>query len=456
MNILILTGRFGMGHIKAAGAITEELLQAYPKARIDTVDFMEYLFPTLSPCIYKGFQLLVSRCSGLYNSLNHIAGRYGDVPMKRALLRKMDDLLSLYQPDLILATLPICGQYISAYKALRRCRIPLYTYITDITVHEEWLSSGTDLYFVGDSTTKNALLVRGIPSDKILVTGIPVSQAFQAAGAEKIAKRKNAGAVKSTKMNADGAAKSAVRVSESGKAGTGSPRPENSRAQDSVRTTQHLLVMGGGLGLIPGGLRLLENLSRDPRLSITLIAGTNTKLADQVRAACPSVRTIGFTDQVARYMQEADLLVTKPGGTTTFEAIASRTPLYVVCPFLEQERGNAHFIENTGIGRVLWDTDGSAGMVERDLSGLLSDANRLSAMQQNMDKLSASFLHTNAIDCYMEANVEAFCRTPRTSVSTAVSVTAGKAAAKAASTAAPSGMPSVISANVSVEVQSCC
>lgn len=434
MNILILTGRFGMGHIKAAGAITEELLQAYPKARIDTVDFMEYLFPTLSPCIYKGFQLLVSRCSGLYNSLNHIAGRYGDVPMKHALLRKMDDLLSLYQPDLILATLPICGQYISAYKALRRCRIPLYTYITDITVHEEWLSSGTDLYFVGDSTTKNALLVRGIPSDKILVTGIPVSQAFQAAGAVKRARQVN--------EDAEG-----VMLKKSEVINTGMQK------DGAVR---RLLVMGGGLGLIPGGLRLLENLSRDPRLSITLIAGTNTKLADQVRAACPSVRTIGFTDQVARYMQEADLLVTKPGGITTFEAIASRTPLYVVCPFLEQERGNAHFIENTGIGRVLWDTDGSAGMVERDLSGLLSDANRLSAMQQNMDKLSASFLHTNAIDCYMEANVEAFCRTPRTSVSTAVSVTAGKAAAKAASTAAPSGMPSVISANVSVEVQSCC
>lgn len=442
MNILILTGRFGMGHIKAAGAITEELQQAYPKARIDTVDFMEYLFPTLSPCIYKGFQLLVSRCSGLYNNLNHIAGRYGDVPMKHALLRKMDDLLSLYQPDLILATLPICGQYISAYKSLRRCRIPLYTYITDITVHEEWLSSGTDLYFVGDSTTKNALLVRGIPSDKILVTGIPVSQAFQAAGAEKIAKRKNAGAVKSMKMNADGAVKSAVGVSDSENAGTGSASSDNSGA------VRRLLVMGGGLGLIPGGLRLLENLSRDPRLSITLIAGTNKKLADQVRAACPSVRTIGFTDQVARYMQEADLLITKPGGITTFEAIASRTPLYVVCPFLEQERGNAHFIENTGIGRVLWDTDGSAGMAERDLSGLLSDADRLSAMQQNMDKLSASFLHTNAIDCYLEANVEAFCRTPRTSVSAA--------AAKAASTAAPSGMSPVVSANVSVEVQSCC
>ena len=84
-----------MGHIKTAGAIAEQLQDASPDVRGDTVDFLEFLFPTLSSGIYKGFQLLVSRCSGLYNDLNRIAGRYGDVPMKNALLRKIDHLLSL-------------------------------------------------------------------------------------------------------------------------------------------------------------------------------------------------------------------------------------------------------------------------------------------------------------------------------------------------------------------------
>ena len=355
MNILILTGRFGMGHIKAAGAIAEQLRQTADDVRVDTVDFMEFLFPTLSAGIYKGFQLLVSRCSGLYNDLNRIAGRYGDVPMKTALLRKIDRLLALYQPDLIIATLPICGQYLSAYKARRCCRIPMYTYITDITVHEEWLSSGTDLYFVGDETTRNALLSRGIPSGKILVTGIPVSQAFHRAGELK--------------------------------------------AESPAGERKHLLVMGGGLGLIPGGLRLLQDLSRSPFLVITLIAGSNQKLAEQVRAACPAVQTLGYTDQVARYMQQADLLITKPGGITTFEAIASRTPLYVVCPFLEQEKGNAHFIENAGIGRVLWDNNSSD--VGADLLSLLFDSHRLSAMKDNMDRLSATFLPVTPLDCYL-------------------------------------------------------
>ena len=40
MNILILTGRFGMGHIKAAGAIAEQLRQTADDVRVDTVDFI--------------------------------------------------------------------------------------------------------------------------------------------------------------------------------------------------------------------------------------------------------------------------------------------------------------------------------------------------------------------------------------------------------------------------------
>ncbi|MGN1143610.1 MAG: glycosyltransferase [Anaerovoracaceae bacterium] len=387
MNILIFTGRFGMGHIKAAGAIAEQLRQTAGDVRVDTVDFMELLFPTLSSGIYKGFQLLVSRCSGLYNDLNRIAGRYGDVPMKNALLRKIDRLLALYQPDLIIATLPICGQYISAYKVRRCCKVPMYTYITDITVHEEWLSAGTDLYFVGDETTRNALLSRGIPSDKILVTGIPVSQAFHRAGdlkAETAAKAKMSETAAKVKMSET--ATKAEGAETAYKVGTKSGKKK------------HLLVMGGGLGLIPGGLRLLQDLSRSPFLAITLIAGSNQKLAEQVRAACPAVQTLGYTDQVARYMQQADLLITKPGGITTFEAIASRTPLYVVCPFLEQEKGNAHFIENAGIGRVLWDNNSDVGA---DLLSLLFDTHRLSAMKENMERLSASFLPVSPLDCYL-------------------------------------------------------
>ena len=45
MNILILTGKFGMGHVKCAEAISEEIHASNADASITTVDVMDYLFP---------------------------------------------------------------------------------------------------------------------------------------------------------------------------------------------------------------------------------------------------------------------------------------------------------------------------------------------------------------------------------------------------------------------------
>ena len=169
MNILILTGRFGMGHIKAAEAIEEQILAENPNAEVTTIDFIDYMFPAISKSIYKGFNFMVSRCAGIYNAVNKAAGKNSGVPLKLTFTRKIDKLIEMYQADAIVVAFPVCSQYISSYKRMRRCRIPLYTYITDITAHEEWIAPETDKYFVGDVTTKNALLSKGISADKIAV-----------------------------------------------------------------------------------------------------------------------------------------------------------------------------------------------------------------------------------------------------------------------------------------------
>ncbi|MCI8608803.1 MAG: hypothetical protein HFE73_04070 [Firmicutes bacterium] len=374
MNILILTGRFGMGHISAAQAIAEDIGDTSCEASVATVDFMEYLFPELNRVIYHGFNFLVSRCSTVYNHLNKAAGKYGDVPLKLALLRKIDSLMERYQPDLIIATLPVCGQYISAYKKRRCCQVPLYTYITDITLHEEWIADETDLYFVGDLSTKNALISRGVSPSKILVTGIPVRKVFHQAQEEQSVQARQ---------------EAQKRLDGSG---------ESSCAQ--------VLIMGGGLGLIPGGNQLLKTMNSLDSVSVTLIAGRNHRLAEEVREKYPNIHVVGFTNRVDQYLKQADLIITKPGGITTFEAIAAKTPLFVVHPFLEQERGNALFIESANIGRIIWDKHAD---IAAEFLALFRDKTRLLAMQSNMSKLEASFSPVGPLEYYMEREMEKCC-----------------------------------------------
>lgn len=177
MNIIILTGRFGMGHIKAAEAIKEEIM-AHGNNYAKIIDCMDYLFPTVSGGIYKGFDFMVSRCSGIYNALNKLSSKSSSVPLTASVIKKIDRLLDEYQADAVVVTFPVCSQYISAYKRMKQSDIPLYTYVTDVSVHEEWIAPGTDKYFVGDKTTKQTLVSKGVEEEKIVISGIPVRKCF--------------------------------------------------------------------------------------------------------------------------------------------------------------------------------------------------------------------------------------------------------------------------------------
>lgn len=346
-----------MGHVKCAEAIAEEIYASQPDASVATVDVMDYLFPHFSKAIYKGFSLLVTRLPGMYNYLNRAAGRHAGIPMKRAIAAKLDRLLSYTKPDLIISNLPVCSKYISAYKELRVCTPPLFTYITDITVHDEWIADKTDLYFVGDESTRNALMSKGVSAEKIVVSGIPVKQDFKTVG-------------------------DAAGIRYAAEA-------------EVANKKMQLLITGGGLGLIPGGGRFLKRLNDKDTLSVTLIAGNNRRLEKQARRKYKNINVIGFTDKVALHMAAADLILTKPGGITTFEAIASGTPMYVVDPYLEQEMGNARFIESKNMGRVVnsCETDIASDIIEFMRNTVLIDT-----MKENMARLPEGFASSNPLD----------------------------------------------------------
>ena len=351
-----------MGHVKCAEAITEEIYASRPDASVTTVDVMDYLFPHLSKAIYKGFSLLVTKLPGMYNHLNRAAGKHAGVPMKNTIAAKLDRLIAETQPDLIISNLPVCSKYISAYKELRVCTVPLFTYITDITVHDEWIADKTDLYFVGDESTGNVLISKGVSAEKIVVSGIPVKRVFKSAFK-------------------DGTLK------------------DQEKADTGTHTKKRLLIMGGGLGLVPGGSRLLKRLNEETCFEVTLIAGKNRSLEKRARRKYENINIVGFTDKIADYMAAADLVLTKPGGITTFEAIASRTPMYIADPFLEQEMGNARFIESKNIGRVVWSRDCD---VASDIINFLKDTVLIDTMKENMAKLCQSFSCPNPMQYFGE------------------------------------------------------
>lgn len=338
LRAVIFTGRFGMGHCAAAEALRQTILEERPDAAVRVVDVMDYLFPEASGRIYAAFGLLVRRCAWVYNLLNRAAGAHAAAPLQGVVVRKLDALAA--EADLMIAVMPVCAQYLSAYKRQRGSDIPVYTYITDVTAHGEWIAPGVDRYFVAAPETRESLAAMGVDPARVTVCGIPVRRDFR-------------------------------------------------RARPDARRGRRVLVMGGGLGLIPEAEAILEALCADPAAEVTVVTGRNEALRRRLASRFPGAEVLGYTDQVSRLMRAADLVVTKSGGITTFEAICTQTPLYVLRPFLVQEVGNARYIEGHGLGWVGWHRSGEAAV--RDVTALLKSPLLLAEMRRNMAAVRRSW-----------------------------------------------------------------
>lgn len=336
MNILILTGKFNMGHSSAAQSLSQELLSAYPDAIIEVEDFLTWAIPGMDAAVYKLFGLFVTHAHGLYNAFYKLTDpATGDLlpAYARPFLRSMEELLAWRRPDAVIATHPLCAQLVGRCKKRGSYNGLLLTCVTDVTSHGEWLCRECDGYLVGAPAVRDSFVERGVEPERIAVTGIPVRPEFKA---------------------------------------------RTSRAEKGPR---RLLIMGGGLGLLPKDDEFYQAVNDLPGVQTTLITGKNRKLFDRLVGRYPNIRVLGYTPEVYAYMGQSDLVLSKPGGVTTFEAIFSATPILAWEPFWEQERRNAAFLVREGMGRVAGKRSGECLAA---LTGLLADPAALAEMSGRM------------------------------------------------------------------------
>ena len=116
-----------------------------------------------------------------------------------------------------------------------------------------------------------------------------------------------------------------------------------------------------GLVLFGGqGAAVMEYIARSlSDRQLVLICGHNDKLADKLRAPSHNAPHYveGFTNEIPRYMQLADYFIGKPGPGSISEAVFAHLPVIVECNSrtLQQERYNADWIREQGLGMVLPD-----------------------------------------------------------------------------------------------------
>ena len=342
MNVLILTGKFGMGHLSAARALQEQLGQ--DGHHVEIVDLFEYALPGQASARYWWFNVLVTYGGVFYNLYHDLTANNTGDSRGDELLGGLAQLLEECRPDVVLSTHPICSAAMAQYKEEGLSGLPLLTCVTDVTCHSEWIHAGTDCYLVAEEAVRQGFIAKGVDPRTIVVSGIPVSGRFRPA------------------------------------------RRESTRRRE-------LLIMGGGLGLMPRRDSFYQALNALPGVHTTILTGHNEKLFHRLDGRYANIEAVPFTEEVEKYMARACLMLSKPGGITCFEAIAARLPILAWQPFLKQEQENADFLVRRGMARIVAKEE-SACLAA--ISETIYDAEALSSRERSMDEVAATLSRTAA------------------------------------------------------------
>lgn len=371
MKILIFYASYGGGHLKAAESINECILNNYKDKNIEVelIDCMKYVNKAIEKMTTAAYREMAKKMpwawGKIYNDsqkgpLAHISSRSNKI-MAIKLLR----LLREKQPDLIISTHPFGSQMCSYLKRKRKINAKIATILTDFAPHSQWLvgSDYTDYFFVAHDKMKSYLLSQNIEENKIFVTGIPLSNKFLC------------------KYDRNDVLK-------------------NFELKDNKF---NILFFGGGeFGL--GKTRTVEifeefsKFAKSRDFQVIGIAGKNEKMKlafeNIVRENnCEeNVKVLEFTNKVPELMSISDLVVTKPGGMTTTESLASRLPMIIINPIPGQEVENAEFLESKNIAIWLRKDDD----VNEVLTNLFESPTKLKEMKQNT-KLLANINSTRDI-----------------------------------------------------------
>ncbi|MEO3945549.1 glycosyltransferase [Gorillibacterium sp. CAU 1737] len=319
-RILLLSEGFGSGHTQAAHAISVGLRRHSPSVRTRVLELGAFQHPTIAPWIFSAYRKTITSQPKLFGMLykskyKKELNRFTSMALHRVFYNATEDILEQLQPDMIVCTHMFPSIVVSRLKRAG-LTIPLVNVITDYDAHGTWIASEVDHYLVSTPEVKERLVKKGVSPDLISVTGIPVHPDFWKPADREVV-----------------------------------------REELGLLDMPTVLFMGGGWGLIKEDELIYRASEHRDRVQLIFCLGNNEKLREQLsedpRLVHPNIKLLGYTKEIGKLMDVADLLVTKPGGMTCSEGLAKGIPMLFYNPIPGQEEENAQYFIDNGYGVLM-------------------------------------------------------------------------------------------------------
>lgn len=305
-KVLILTASFGLGHNSVAKAIKDQLEAYTEDYRVEIIDAFEVLTPSLKEKYERLYKLLTEKYPEIYNYVYDMRKNAEETIFDNLFYEMHKGRLYKYleqeQPEMIISTFPMCSGIVSKIKSKLTIEIPMITVVTDVVDSWEWLHDDTDMYFVPTHDIKEKLIQKHIDADRIRVTGIPVRKEFL----------------------------------------------DNKKESNKLK---QVLVMASAMNKMGLTYETLKKIDQLNKIKLIVVTGSNEKLYNSLsNHKFANIEVLGFTNQMAQLMEVSDLIITKPGGVTLFEAINMEIPLVIKDSGIGQEQANIDYVKEKEIG----------------------------------------------------------------------------------------------------------
>jgi UDP-N-acetylglucosamine:LPS N-acetylglucosamine transferase len=288
--------------VEGSSHLTERLVRLYNWILQNKQHWMKYVYWTINKIRPETREFFMNRCIGFFY-----------------------DLFEKWCPHLVVSVHPLTQHIVG--RILRELNltdtVPLVTVVTDpcYGFWKGWACDDVSLYLVANDDARRQLIDYGVSADKIKISGMPVDPKFhEVEPADAQIARKAYGL-------------------------------------DPDKFTVFVNAGWIGGGNIPQIFRELVRGELD--VQAIFLAGKNEELrveAEQLALTAKfPIKVIGYSDEIEKLMQLANVMVSKLGGLTTFEALACRLPIIAdatTAP-MPQEAGTVRLLEQRGAGLLL-------------------------------------------------------------------------------------------------------
>lgn len=380
--------------MRCAQALDKVIKECDPQGEVMIVDGLEYVNRYFSKFVVDGYKFSATKLSKLYGLFYHMANNTNGLnkliqKSNNIFAKKLIPLLYEFKPDVIVTTHAFMSVMCSRLIDKGYMNVPIISIMTDFAPHTVYINSGVTEYVVSSAQMVDELEKIGVDRSIVHPVGIPIDPVFFEKDEQK-----------------------SEHLAEMG-------------FDPNLPT---VLIMAGSFG-VTDILKLYENINEiDLDFQIIVITGRNMKLFDEFNSilSCNEDMRVGereinfnmdkepsrkdekinitkktkliyFTDEVHKYMQISDLIITKPGGLTVTESLACCLPMVLFRGIPGQETDNTEYLCDNNLAISV-----KKGNVAEKLYQLLKYPDRLISMKESCGRLNNKDSAYNVFDIIKE------------------------------------------------------